>query len=294
MQLAIPLYAVLFAALFAGVYTLTLTISGVPPRAAVKSLKRSGEKKKKSLLKSARMPLIAAISQLVRVPVYRRAKLKADLKRVGIDQTPEQYIASAWTSALLTGLLVIPCVIIGSAISAVGILALAAAVYFQELQRIDRALEDLDDRIVAELPHFVRSLTVGIEIRLPLSDAVATYLEAKPESAMRQELLQLISSLGLGNQRDALLAFEDAIALPALRTVVPVLIAVTEGTGDNGQLIILANQMDVLAEERLDQELLKRPAKIRKATIAIMVCALMMMIVPLLAQIINGLAVTLG
>ena len=288
------LHAALFAALFAGLYALSITVAGVPSRATVKLLRQSGAKNRKSLLKKVQTPLVAAISKIVRVPPYKRAKLKADLKRVNIHQTPEQYIATAWASALLTSLLVIPCLLSGMSISAVGVIALSVALYFTELQRIDRELEDLDDRIIAELPHFVRSLTVGIESRLPLSDTVANYLEAEPDSAMRQELLQLISTLSLANQREALLAFEDAIALPQLRTVVPVLIAVTEGTSDNGQLIMLANQMDALAEERLQQELLKRPGKIKRATIAIMVCALMMMVVPLIAQIVDGLSSTFG
>jgi len=224
----------------------------------------------------------AFLSKKLKLNEYKRAQLAADLKTAGMEITPEAYVADAATRALAIAVFAIPVFFLFKVLSLV-VLFISVIVYFKEYQAVSVKIKSRRQKIEYELPRFVSSIEKTMQHNRNVVYILESYKETAGEE-LKAELSITIADMRSGNVEVALTRLENRIGSTMMSDVTRGLAALERGDNNAvywGQLVIKFSDYQ---RQMLKQQANAVPRKVRRLSMALMFCFLMIY-VAVIAQV---------
>ena len=232
------------------------------------------------------------LSKRIRLSEYRKNQLQADLTAAGIRLSPEAHIANALAQSLLIGAAAIPAFLF---FPWIGVLLIAAAayLYFRASRGVAEKIKEKRRRIEYELPRFVSHIDKTLKHNRDVLNIIDTYKEnAGPE--MAQELEITAADMRSGNYEAALTRLESRVGSSMLSDTTRGLIGVLRGDETDAYWANLALKFADYQRQLLKAEAQKVPRKVKRLSLCLLGCFLMMYLVVIVLQIVESLGGLLG
>lgn len=233
-----------------------------------------------------------SLAKIIRINEYKRAELLNDLRTARIDITPEQYKANAIVKAAVLGVFAIPMLFIFPLLSPV-ILIIAVVVYNIENKKASIKIKEKRQIIEYELPRFVST----VEKTLKHSRDVLYMLESYTQNAgeaFRDELNITIADMRSSNYEAAITRLEARIGSPMMSDVCRGLIGILRGDDMTIYWSTLSLKFADVHRQQLKQRAQKIPKKVKRLSIALLVCFMLIYVVVIMYQIIGSLGILFG
>lgn len=235
-------------------------------------------------------PLTKIVARFIHLENYRRKKLAKDLERAGIKLLPEEYLAKAYVTSVLTILSAFLFIPLGLSIITMGVMLLGIILYFKERQTVNEKLKKINGHILEELPRFIRTYNNSLKSSKDILRFMEKYRKVAGDE-FKYDLDILITELKTGNTEEALQRFDDRINIPQLSTFISGVIGTSKGINQETFFYLMEQDMKVLARENIKREIAKRPGKIKKATIAVGVMMFILYLYPIFTDLKTGLGI---
>ncbi len=243
---------------------------------AVSNLGKKG-KRKTSVIELYLKDFSAKIAGKLKLNEIKRANLVIDLRTAGMEITPEQYMADAIVKALLFAVLALPTFFI-SKIIGVGLLGLAVFVYFHESKSVTRKIKTKRERIEYELPRFVGHIDKTLMHSRDLIYVIESYLPLAGEELKEELMITLAEMRSSGNNQEALTALDNRIGSNSLSDVARALKAVENSKDTTVLWASLSMKFSELQKINLKAQANVIPRKVKKLSLALMMCFLLIYI----------------
>lgn len=230
-----------------------------------------------------------SLAKIIRINEYKRAELLNDLRTAKLDITPEQYKANAIVKALVLGVFAIPMLFIFPLLSPV-ILIISVVVYNTENKKAGKKIKEKRQLIEYELPRFVST----VEKTLKHSRDVLYMLESYTQNAgeaFRDELNITIADMRSSNYEAAITRLEARIGSPMMSDVCRGLIGILRGDDMTIYWSTLSLKFADVHRQQLKQRAQKIPKKVKRLSIALLVCFMLIYVVVIMYQIIGSLGI---
>ena len=287
----IILFAVIAGILVSiGAYTLAQQILWLPRSSSLYAIRRlSGNKRSlNDLLDKILTPFADWLSRILPMSDYKHKLLQADLERLELEITPQQYIGKSIAQSLLMSFIGLAFVPLGVPLLSLLIMVAALLAYFRSTQSIRQKVRKLNKEIEAELPRMVESLIYSLQDNRDLISFFEHYRKVSGQ-ALAKELDRLILLMKIGNHELALRQFEARLAIPQLSALVSILCGVYQGVDQKTSLLILEQDIRTKQRETMRREMEKRPGRIKAASFILTVLMILMFMVPLVLMILSNL-----
>ena len=228
-----------------------------------------------------------SLAKIIRINEYKRAELLNDLRTARIDITPEQYKANAIVKAAVLGVFAIPMLFIFPLLSPV-ILIIAVVVYNSENKKAGKKIKEKRQIIEYELPRFVST----VEKTLKHSRDVLYMLESYTQNAgeeFREELIITVADMRSSNYEAAITRLEGRIGSPMMSDVCRGLIGILRGDDMTIYWSTLSLKFADVHRQQLKQRAQKVPKKVKRLSIALLVCFMLIYVVVIMYQIVSSL-----
>ena len=237
------MWVIIFTALFAtvGLALILCDVFRVPSFAVAKATNNLGKRqnKKTNPLELWLRELAGWLSDKIHLNEYKRLQLEADLKTADINMTPEMYTANAIVKAGFIALFAIPVVFL-SKLLAVFIFVIAVVMYFAEIKKVGKAIRER------------RKKTAGPELK--------------------RELEITVADMRSGNYEVALTRLEARVGSTMMSDVTRGLIGVIRGDETSVYWGSLVLKFSDFQRQNLKEEATKAPKKVRKLSMVLLVC----------------------
>lgn len=266
-----------FGMLFAtGAYFIVAEWLKFPSLAASKAILKASKQAKQNTksLELLITRLAFHVAQWIRLSDYKQRKTSALLKSAGIQLTPSTYYARAIVKSGLILLIMIPCLLILPLLSPL-LLFLAIGMYFKEVHAADQVVRKKRVKIEYELPRFVTTIAQELKATRDVLLILESYRKSAGES-LGSELEITIADMKSGNHETALTRLETRMNSTMLSDIVRGLLAVQRGDQGIVYFEMLAHDFKLLDIQRLKLIAMKRPGKIRKYSLYMLGCFLLM------------------
>lgn len=287
----IILFAILAGILVSiGAYMLAQQIIWLPRSASLHAIRRlSGNKRSlNDFLDKILTPFADWLSRILPMSDYKHKLLQADLERLELEITPQQYIGKSIAQSLLMSFIGLAFVPLGVPLLSLLIMVAALLAYFRSTQSIRQKVSKLNKEIEAELPRMVESLIYSLQDNRDLISFFEHYRKVSGQ-ALAKELDRLILLMKIGNHELALRQFEARLAIPQLSALVSILCGVHQGVDQKTSLLILEQDIRTKQRETMRREMEKRPGRIKAASFILTVLMILMFMVPLILMILSNL-----
>jgi pilus assembly protein TadC len=274
--------------IFLGFYFIFLELFNVPTKRINKTflaVSRKG-RKKENILEVYIIELSEKLGSLIKLSQYKKKKLTSSLKSVGLNMTPEIFIAKAYVKAGFILLSVILAFVFLPIIAPVNIV-ITILVFFKELGSLDEFLRKSRNEIENELPRFVNTLSASLKSSRDVVSILEIYKEST-KGAFKRELEITTGDMKTGNIELALTRFETRINSSMLSDVIRGLIGVVRGDNNTLYFEMLSHDFKQLEIQRLKAEVMKRPAKIKKYSMMLLGCFILTYLSVMFIQIIES------
>jgi len=271
MNLNLLFYIGLTCLLSFGLFQLFAGVFNVPSKREIDTIVAVGKikREKSSALDVAFFKGSHAIAKHITINPYKRKKMKAMLEALGIMKTPEVVYATAIIKA---GICLLCAVIMGFIVPLVAIplVVLAFLLYTKELQSPTSLMMERREEIDRELPRFVGTIEQELKSRRDVLGIFTDYRK-NAGTAFGEELDVTIADMKSSNYENALTRMESRIGSSGLANITRGLIAVLRGDDGKAYFEMLNHEMRALEINQLKMEVLKRPSKIKKYTVLLLV-----------------------
>lgn len=243
----------------------------VPSMKASKTARNAASKgeKKKSALAVFLDGFAEEIQEKIKLNQWKEREIQTDLDAAGIKDKPRLFVAKALTKACAVGVLALPAFFIFK-ILGLAVLAFAVFVYFNETKGITRKIKKKRAKIEAELPRFVSFVNNKLSHTRDLIAILRSYKETAG-AEFGEELETTIVHLEQ-NRTEALTNLEQRVGSPLLNEVTMKLKAVENGTYNEAAWTMLATTFSSLQKDNLKKKALSVPRKVRKGSMALLFC----------------------
>ncbi len=232
------------------------------------------------------------IAKHLRLNEYNRENIVSDLQTAGINITPEQHIANALIKASMCAVLIIPTLYIFPMLAPV-ILLLSIAVYAKESKGMQSKIKKHRAEIEFELPRFV----FFIEKTLMHNRDILTMIEVYKENAgkvFKRELEITASDMRSGNYESALVRLESRVGSALLSDVVRGLVSTMGGEKTEFIWAGLSIKFADVSRTQLKLEAQKVPSKVKKLSMCLLVCFILIYVVVIVSEIMTSLGAMFG
>ncbi|NLV48777.1 MAG: hypothetical protein GXY22_09010 [Clostridiaceae bacterium] len=287
----IILFAILSGILISiGAYMLAQQILWLPRSSSLYAIRRlSGNKRSlNDLLDKILTPFADWLSRILPMSDYKHKLLQADLERLELEITPQQYVGKSIAQSLLMSFIGLAFVPLGVPLLSLLTMVAALLAYFRSTQSIRQKVSKLNKEIEAELPRMVESLIYSLQDNRDLISFFEHYRKVSGQ-ALAKELDRLILLMKIGNHELALRQFEARLAIPQLSALVSILCGVHQGVDQKTSLLILEQDIRTKQRETMRREMEKRPGRIKAASFILTVLMILMFMVPLILMILSNL-----
>ncbi len=236
--------------------------------------------------------LATALSKFIKINEFKKAQLEADLKTAQMDITPEMFKANAIVKALIIGVLAIPMAFVFPLLCPV-IIFLAIFLYNLEIKSVSRRIKDKRQKIEYELPRLVFT----IEKTLKHSRDVLYMLESYKENAgqeMKHELDITVADMKSGNYEAAITRLEARVGSAQMSDVCRGLIGILRGDDTTLYWSSLAIKFNDIQRQQLRLQAQKVPKKVKRLSMCLLFCFMLIYIVVILSQIMSSIGVLFG
>lgn len=281
----LTLFAVTFSC---GIYLVTADYLALPTFRAARvalNIMRQDKGRQKSL-DMLILSLSSRLSRFIRMDAYRKRKLSATLRSAGIQMSPETYMAQAWVKSGLVLLAIVPALLIFPILSFV-ILFLAIMVYFRESGSADQKMKRRRETIENELTRFVLTLEQELKGSRDVLRILQTY-KKNAGAVLRHELDITTADMLSGSHEAALTRFEARVGSAMLSDVVRGLLSVVRGDDGSVYFQMLAHDFKLLELQKLKLIAMKRPAKVRKYSLFMLGCFVLMYLAVMAVEFITA------
>ena len=223
---------------------------------------------------------------------FKRSQLEADLRTAQLDVTPEMFRANAIVKALLIGIMAIPMAFIFPLLCPV-VLFLAVFLYNMEIKSVSKRIQGKRAKIEYELPRLV----FNIEKTLKHNRDVLYMLESYSKTAgpeMKHELDITAADMRSGNYEAAITRLESRVGSSMMSDVCRGLIGVLRGDDTEMYWASLAIKFSDAQRQQLRIQAQQVPRKVKRLSMCLLVCFMLIYVVVILAQIVNSLGVLFG
>ena len=223
---------------------------------------------------------------------FKRSQLEADLRTAQMDVTPEMFRANAIVKAMLIGIMAIPMAFIFPLLFPV-VLFLAAFLYNMEIKSVSKRIQGKREKIEYELPRLV----FNIEKTLKHNRDVLYMLESYSKTAgpeMKHELDITAADMRSGNYEAAITRLESRVGSSMMSDVCRGLIGVLRGDDTEMYWASLAIKFSDAQRQQLRIQAQQVPRKVKRLSMCLLVCFMLIYVVVILAQIVNSLGVLFG
>ncbi len=290
---ALAMVSILFLGI--GAYNLSCAFADIPTARTSKMMmlarKEPGAGKEK-LLEVYLTKAAGLLAPFLRLDKLKRSRLQAALAIAGLELTPEVYTARAWVTAGAVGLCAIPMAFLMPLISPV-LLGLAVALWFSTYYAAFDFVRKRRKLIEAEIPRFALAIGQNLENGRDVLKILASYRRVAGRD-FGAELDQTIADMKTGNYENALLRFETRIGSPMLSDIVRGLVGVLRGDDQRMYFKMICFDMRQIEQNNLKKEAAKRPRKIQRYSMMMLVCIMIIYLVVLCTEVMSSLGVFFG
>jgi len=276
-------------------YNLSCAFVDIPTGRTSKMMmlaRKQQSSKKEKLLDVYITKIAVLLAPFLRLDRLKRNRLQTALAIAGLELTPEAYTARAWVTAAAVGLCAIPMAFLMPLLSPV-LVGLAVALWFSTYYAAFDFVRKRRKLIEAEIPRFALSIGQNLENDRDVLKMLTSYRRVAGRD-FAAELDQTIADMKTGNYENALLRFETRIGSPMLSDVVRGLIGVLRGDDQRMYFKMICFDMRQIEQNNLKKEAAKRPRKIQRYSMMMLVCIMIIYLVVLCTEVINSLDVFFG
>ena len=223
---------------------------------------------------------------------FKKSQLEADLRTAQMDVTPEMFRANAIVKAMLVGIMAIPMAFIFPLLCPV-VLFLAVFLYNMEIKSVSKRIQGKRTKIEYELPR----LAFNIEKTLKHNRDVLYMLESYSKTAgpeMKHELDITAADMRSGNYEAAITRLESRVGSSMMSDVCRGLIGVLRGDDTEMYWASLAIKFSDAQRQQLRIQAQQVPRKVKRLSMCLLICFMLIYVVVILAQIVNSLGVLFG
>ena len=217
------------------------------------------------------------IASKLKLNEYKRLQLKIDLESADMTLSPEQYVANAIVKALFIGAFAIPFLFFAPIISAI-VVAIAVVIYFSEYKKVGNVIKEKRRQIEAELPRLVSNIDKTLVHSRDVLGILDSYREHAGEE-LRRELDITVADMRSGNYEVALTRLESRVGSSMMSDVTRGLVSVIRGDKTDVYWGNLVLQFSDYQRTLLKNEANKAPKRVRKLSMALLCCFMMVYVV---------------
>lgn len=250
------------------------------------------QKKKTSTLDVWLGDLAMWISKRLRLNEFKRMQLEIDLRSAGINISPEMHIANSIVKAMLIGIFAIPILFIFPLLTPLVVL-LSVMMYFKSSKGVADKIKEKRRRIEYELPRFVSHIEKTLKHNRDVLYILDSYKTNAGEE-LKQELEITTADMRSGNYEAALTRFESRVGSSMLSDVTRGLIGVLRGDETDAYWTGLGIKFSDYQRQLLKQQAQKVPAKVKRLSMCLLFCFMLIYIVVIGMEILNSIGVLFG
>lgn len=231
----------------------------------------------------------ALIARKIKLNDFKKMQLTSDLRTAQMDITPEMYMANAIVKSLIVGVFAIPVLFIFP-IGCPIIIFLAFILYRVNIKNVSLRIKKKRAAIEYELPRFV----FKIEKTLTHSkDILGMFTSFAPNAGpeLRHELEVTAADMRSGNEQVAITRLEARVGSPMMSDVCRGLISLSRGDETKVYWSSLSMKFADIQRQQLRLEAQKIPRKVKKLSMCLLFCFMLIYIVVILVQIMNSVGV---
>ena len=233
--------------------------------------------------------LASVIAKRLPMNEFKRQELETDLRTAQMHISPELFRANALVKALLVGVLALPVAFIFPILSPVAPV-LAFVLYRQNMRSVGNRIKKKREGIEADLPRLVAT----VEKKLTYQRSILSLLEdfsrrAGPE--LKHELDITIADMRSGNEEAAISRLEARVGSPMLSDVCRGFISLIDGDAAPAYWAALAMKFSDIRRQRLRAEANKAPRKVKRLSMCLLVCFMLIYVVVIISQIMGSVGV---
>lgn len=273
------------------ILTDVLKIPKYPVSKAIKSLGKT-QNKKPNVLDVWLGDLANLIASKLRLNEYKRLQLKIDLESADMSISPEQYVANAIVKALFIGVFAIPMLFISPLISFI-IAIVAFVIYKGEYKKVGNIIKDKRRKIEAELPRLVSNIDKALTHSRDVLGILDSYREHAGEE-LKRELYITVADMRSGNYEVALTRLESRVGSSMMSDVTRGLISVIRGDKTDVYWGNLVLKFSDYQRTLLKNEANKAPKRVRKLSMALLFCFMLIYVVVIGQVLISSLGGVFG
>lgn len=229
------------------------------------------------------------IAKIIKLNEYKRAELEADLKAARLDITPEQYKANAIVKALVIGVFAVPMLFIFPLLSPV-IFITAIIVYNSENKKAGKKIKEKRRRIEYELPRFVSTVEKSLKHSRDVLYMIESYIPNAGDD-LKEELNVTAADMRSSNYEAAVTRLEGRIGSPMMSDVCRGLIGILRGDDMAIYWATLSMKFADVHRQQLRLRANKVPKKVKRLSVCLLVCFMLIYVVVIMYQIIGSLGV---
>ena len=287
----------LIAIIFFGfaVYNLSTAFADIPTSRTSKMMmlaKKQRGTKNEQLLDVYLTKVAKLFAPYLRRERLKRNNLQAALTIAGLELTPEVYTARAWVTAGAVGFCALPMAFLMPLFVPV-LIGTAVALWFSTYYAAFDFVKKRRKLIEAEIPRFALTIGQNLENDRDVLKILTSYRRVAGRD-FGAELDQTIADMKTGNYENALIRFETRIGSPMLSDVVRGLVGVLRGDDQRMYFKMICFDMRQIEQNNLKKEAAKRPKKIQRYSMMMLICIMIIYLVVLCTEVLSSLGAFFG
>ncbi len=232
------------------------------------------------------------IARKLRLNEYKKGQLESDLRTAQMEITPEMFMANAIVKSLIIGVFAIPVLFIFPILSPV-IIFLAFILYRMNMKGISNRIKKKRARIEYELPRFVFKIEKSLMHSKDVIEMIESFAKnAGPE--LKHELDITAADMHSGNTEVAITRLEARVGSPLMSDVCRGLISINRGDVNTAYWNSLSMKFADFQRQHLKLEAEKIPKKVKRLSMCLLFCFMLIYVVVILVQIVSSIGVLFG
>ncbi len=236
--------------------------------------------------------LAAFIAKYIPMNEFKKQELASDLRTAQMDMTPEMFTANAIVKALLVGVFAIPVFFFLPVMSPV-ILVLAFILYKMNVRSVSLRIRAKRAKIENDLPRLVSTIEKKLSYNRSILDILKDFTKsAGPE--LKYELEITIADIHSGNEESAITRLEARVGSPMMSDVCRGFVTLIHGDSAASYWSGLAMKFSDIQRQRLKIEAEKIPKKVKRLSMCLLGCFMLIYVVVIVSQIMISVGVMFG
>lgn len=258
---------------------------------AIKNLSKS-QNEKVGIIDICLGNLAAFIAKHLPMNEFKRQELESDLRTAQIDITPEMYKANAIVKSLLIGIFAVPLLFVFPIISPL-VVVLAFVLFRTNIKSVGVRIKRKREKIENDLPRFVSTIEKELEYNRNLNQMIKNFSKSAC-SELKYELQITLADMNSGNEESAITRLESRVGSPMMSDVCRGLITMIHGDTAKLYWASLKMKFSDIHRQRLKSEAQKAPRKVKRLSMCLLVCFMLIYVVVIITQIMSSVGVMFG